>query len=132
LEKMFKRDAAAAERFNSDGFMSSVEEFKAFTGDTGDQRENNFGSLQDFARPPAASPAYGSFGSWDDGQSRQNGDPAGAFPGDMRAWDPPASRASPSSSFSTPDQLDSSRAAVPDRPVNLPMPRRPGNPGNPF
>jgi hypothetical protein len=128
LFKAFGRDPAAPARFSAWGFAPSSDETRTLTGVESDEQKSRVGLPMEVARSATLPLGYGSYAPDD---RRQAEEQAAAAPGYMRAWEPPAPRSLPSKTYSNPYQINPARVVAPSRPVNLPMPKRPGDP-NPF
>jgi len=128
LFKAFGRDPAAPARFSAWGSTPSADETRTLTGIESDEQKSRVGLPMEAARSETLPLGYGSYAPDD---RRKADEQAAAAPGYMRAWEPPAPRSLPSKNYSNPYQINPARVVAPNRPVNLPMPKRPGDP-NPF
>jgi hypothetical protein len=77
---------------------------------------------------PLVPPEYGISSFADDTLRRQSGETAGAAPEQMRAWEVQSAARQQSRSGSGREVPGPVRVLAPNRPVNLPMPKRPGDP----
>jgi hypothetical protein len=133
--KTLNHDSSGTDRFNAARFMP----FKDESGNLGlgahEPRMAEPGSAADSTRttglPAALPPGFGNFTPLDDGQRRQIGGQTGEQAGmsqALRAWEPPPSGRLPSKSGSNPGQTSPARVVAPNRPINLPFPKRPDSP----
>jgi hypothetical protein len=133
----FSRDSSGTDRFNAARFMPFAGESGDLGGISGHETQMimpgqaaNSPHMADM--PPAFPRDNWTSTPFGDSQNRQNNELFGAQPGGegqgLRAWEQPApSILQPRSSFS-PGQNSPARMDVPNRPVNLPFPKRPGDP----
>ncbi len=128
--KASDRDSSSAiYQLNGGRFVPFMEEFRMSAGGAYGQRMNSPAPPADPARDMALPAGNGGYNPMDDSRNRQTSDEADtASQGYLRAWEPAPSRRLPARTSSNPDQINPSRVLAPNRPVNLPMPRRPGDP----
>jgi hypothetical protein len=125
-------DSSASDRFSTAKFMSYMDESATLSGGAYDTRMNTSVLAADSAGNAASFPDYESAFPFADAQSHVPGEEVDAAPGaspELRAWDVPSPDLSSTKFSSSPGQSSVTRGVVaPNRPVNLPMPRRPGDP----
>jgi len=128
LLKMFSLDPASSDRISAWAPKSFLGESETLTGVGSEQLKFKLGMPSDSERTPTLTPGYGSYNPTD---KRQIDQQAGTTPGYLRAWEPAGTHtAAPKRTFD-PNHPDLSHVVAPNRPVNLPMPKRPSDP-NPY
>jgi hypothetical protein len=129
--KSLSSDSSATDRFSTSKFMSYMDESATLSGGSYEKRASISAFAADSTHDAALLSGIGNDLPVDDGRSFQAGLPideqAGASP-ELRAWDATASGLSPTRSDFNPVQNSPSRVVAPNRPVVLPMPKRPGDP----
>jgi hypothetical protein len=133
--KRFNLGSSRTDQFNASRFMSFTDEAEKFGVAAHEPRVPEPGLAADFSHITESSsalpPGFGNMTPFDDGQNRQMGEPMGEQAGpnqDLRAWEPPPSSIPQPRSSSILGQGGPSRVMAPNRPVNLPFPKRPDSP----
>jgi hypothetical protein len=128
LSKVLSRDPLGMDRYNDARSMSLTGDPKTFGDGAFGERINDPVAGQDSAHTASALPDYTGFNPLNDGQSRQFDEQRGAGQTSFQAWEPTGSSFQPSRSFSSQEQINSSRVVAPTRSAILAMPSRPGDP----
>jgi hypothetical protein len=131
LAKALGRDSSGSYQFSGGRFMPFMDQFRTFTGGAYEQQMNNSTLSANSAYDTTLPADNESYTPQDESRNRQASQQADAADQSyLRAWEPPPDRSSTSrsSSSSTLNQDNPSRVVAPNQPVNLPMPKRPGDP----
>jgi hypothetical protein len=135
--KKYSQESSGTDRFNGARFTPFKDE-SGILGLVGGAHDSRVtmpvpvpGAATDSAHNMALPPGFENYTPFDDSQNRQTGEQfgeqAGANQG-LRAWEPPPSSRLPARNSSNPGQTSRSQVGAPNRPVNLPFPKRPDSP----
>jgi len=129
--KTLNHDSLVADRFDAARSATSKDESENFGFSAHEPRKAEPAPAADSTHNMALPPGFGNFTPLDDSQNRQTGEQFSYQPGvnqELRAWEPLPSGRLPARSTSKPGQNSPTRVVAPNRPSNLPFPKRPDSP----
>jgi hypothetical protein len=124
-------DSSGTDRFNAARFATPKDESVSFGFSVNEPRKTEPAPAADSTSALALPPGFGNFTPFDGSQNRQIGEAFGGQTGaspELRAWEPATSGSLPARMSSNPALNASTRVVAPNRPVNLPFPKRPDSP----
>jgi hypothetical protein len=125
------RDSSVVGRFNAEQSTSPQVDSVRFGFSAGEPRRTEPLPEAESTHSLGLPPGFGNFTPFDDKQSRQIGEQFGEQTGAnpvLRAWEAPPPSRMPTRNGSIPGLNSATRVVAPNKPVNLPFPKRPDSP----